>query len=236
MSRRKFLQTTRSKVIFCVAGLTLSAFWLILNLDISFSTLIPSDSALESLRRQQKEEKKKWEAMQQQLARLDDTERDYRLLLESAWLELRDGSADVEIPRRIREAAQLREVTLQNVNAVKRTRVNNDLFLLEVDLRAVGTISTFTAFWGDLAALKPAMVWRRIEIRSMMSMQTEGDLYLNGTLRIIGREPTAEETAAAQRAAEAKTESASETPAPATPEATSATTPAPAPAEKGNER
>ena len=81
----------------------------------------------------------------------------------------RPRSRGTDLAGALREAAQLREVTLQNVNAVKRTRVNNDLFLLEVDLRAVGTISSFTAFWGDLAALKPAMAWRRLEIRSMMS-------------------------------------------------------------------
>ncbi len=200
---RKYLQTTRSKILFCVGGLIFSGFWIMMNLDISFASLVPSERTLDTLRRQQKEERNKWNTMQQKLAELDRVEASYRELLENAWLEIRDGSADIEIPRRIREAAQLREVVLQNVNAVKRTRINNDLFVLEVDLRAIGTLPTLTAFWNDLAACKPAMNWRKIDLRADMSQQGGGTIYLNGTLRLIGREPTAEDLAAQKKAAEA---------------------------------
>ena len=196
-TQSKFLATTKSKVIFCAGGLIFSILMIMINLDFSFSSLFPNDSALDDLERDLKKNRLLLKQQQEKEQAFNDLEKRYKDLIQSGWLESRDGSPDVEIPKRINLAAQAHELVIQNVSAVRRTRLNDDLYLLEVDLNMIGTTYTITNFWNDLKELKPPMRWKRIDIRPEV-MQSSDRVFFNGSLRILGvnADPSAPATTA----------------------------------------
>ncbi|MBO5763416.1 MAG: hypothetical protein J6R85_06045 [Lentisphaeria bacterium] len=184
-SQSKFLATTKSKVIFCVGGLVFSLLMILINFDLSLASLFPNENALDDLERDLKKNKLLLNQQLEKEKAFNDLEKRYKELIQSGWVESRDGSPDVEIPKRINLAAQTHELLIQNVSAVRRTRLNDDLYLLEVDLNMIGTTFTITNFWNDLNELKPPMRWKRIDMRPEV-MQSSDRVFFNGSLRILG--------------------------------------------------
>ncbi len=181
-----FMSTTKGKIAFCVGGLLFSLVVLLLSMDFSISSLIPNESVLDNLRREQKKAVAAWAVQEAREKEFNAMEKHYRTLIESAWLESRDGSPDVELPKRLNAAASKLELELQNVTAVRRTRLNDQLFLLEMDVNTYATMDLLTAFWNELRSMTPPFSWKRIDIRPEI-VQNSDQVYFSGTLRVIGR-------------------------------------------------
>ncbi len=182
----KFMSTTKGKVTFCVGGLLFSLMMLAFSMDFSISSLIPNESVLDNLRREQKKATAAWETQEAREREFNATEKRYHALIDTAWLESRDGSPDVELPKRINAAAMKLPLELQNVTAVRRTRLNDQLFLLEMDVNTYATMDLLTAFWNELRNMNPPFSWKRIDIRPEV-VQNSDQIYFSGTLRVIGR-------------------------------------------------
>ncbi len=188
--------SVRGKVVFCVVGLIFSLIMLTFTLDFSFSSLIPSEAALTQLRRDLKKAEAAWETQEAAGREYDDARKRYQSVVDAAWLESRDGSPDVELPKRINAAAMELQLELQNVSAVRRSRLNDQLSLLQLDINTYATVPTLTMFLTKLRGLTPPVSWEQISIRPEM-VQNSDQVFFSGTLRAIGRSEDGGESAPA---------------------------------------
>ena len=104
-----------------------------------------------------------------------------------------DACADIwlkeleELRKKIEGAARKAGLDLTSIGAIRRSRINNDLSFLELDVNATSTLELLTAFWVELADVTPQLSWKRVDLRPELS-QNSDRIFFNGTLRLIGRE------------------------------------------------
>lgn len=191
MSKAKFSIHSpegRKLVLFCGFALVFSATVLLLSFDVNFAGLIPSQERLDDLRREEKKALAAWKAVEARQQEQLQTEELYKKLLESAWVEAKDGSPDVEIPKQINSLAKKYELELSGVSAVRRTRINNELSALEMDVNTAAPLAALTGFWRDVRVQKPERTWKRMDFRPE-TVQNSDRVFFSGTLRILLREP-----------------------------------------------
>lgn len=191
MSKAKFSIHSpegRKLVWFCGFALAFSATVLLLTFDVNFAGLIPSQDRLDDLRREEKKALAAWKTVESRQHEQTAVEEQYRNLLESAWLESRDGSPDVEIPKQINSIAKKYELELSGVSAVRRTRINNELSALETDVNTAAPLAALTGFWQEIRRQKPERVWKRMDLRPE-TVQNSDRVFFSGTLRVLFREP-----------------------------------------------
>lgn len=194
MSKAKFSIHSpegRKLAWFCGFALVFSATVLFFTFDVNFAGLIPSQAKLDELRREEKKAIAAWKAVeskQQDQTAVDDR---YRKLLESAWVEAKHGSPDVEIPKQINSIAKKYEIELSGVSAVRRNRINNELSALEIDVNTAAPLSALTGFWLDVRRQTPIRAWKRMDLRPE-TVQNSDRVFFSGTLRILFREAAAD--------------------------------------------
>ncbi len=188
--KNKWLATTRAKGIFCVAGLLFSAVVLLISFDINPAGLFPRDTVLENARREQKkqlailaEQEQKEQAYREAVAR-------YQAMTAECWVEARDGVADVELRSRIDAVAQAAGLELNSIGTVRRSRINNELSFLEIDINTASTLEPLAAFWVRLEAMTPPVAWKKVEIRPELG-QNSDRIFFSGTLRLLATENSA---------------------------------------------
>ena len=193
MSKTKFSIHSpegRKLVLFCGFALIFSATVLLFTFDVNFAGLIPSQERLDNLRREEKKAIAAWKTVEARQQEQTAIEAQYRNLLESAWLESKNGSPDVEIPKQINSIARKYELELSGVSAVRRTRINNELTALETDVNTAAPLSALTGFWQEVRQQSPERVWKRMDLRPE-TVQNSDRVFFSGTLRILLREPGA---------------------------------------------
>ena len=181
----------RKLMWFCGFALVFSATVLLFTFDVSFAGLIPSEAKLDDLRREEKKAIAAWrniEAKQKEQFSVDER---YQKLLDSAWVEARDGSPDVEIPKQINSIAKKYEIELSGVSAVRRNRINNELSALEMDVNTAAPLSALTGLWLDVRRQTPIRAWKRMDLRPE-TVQNSDRVFFSGTLRILFREVVAD--------------------------------------------
>ncbi len=196
--KKKFLSTTAGKIAFSAGGLVFSALFLLLTTDIRLAGLFPSETTLDNARRECKQAEADLALAEQRLANFTDVEARFRKLRESSWVESRDGAPDVELRKRIEGAARKAGLDLTSIGAVRRSRINNDLSFLELEVNAASTLELLSAFWLELSGVTPRLSWKRVDLRPELA-QNSDRIFFSGTLRLIGRETAGTETAAAPR-------------------------------------
>ena len=111
----------------------------------------------------------------------------YRKQLESYWCEERDGVVETELRNKIQQAASEIELKLNSLGSVRTTRINNELYYAEIDLSTSGTLETLVRFLGRIQEIRPALSWRRLDLRpEMRNTDLIGNMNFNGAIRIIG--------------------------------------------------
>lgn len=195
MSPKKgILSSTRSKIVFCVGGLLFSAVVLLSSSGVSLPGLFPSASTLENARREQKKAIAAFEAAEAQQKEFDTVQKKFKELTGSCWVESRDGLPDIELRRKIETAARTAGFEQINIGAARRSRLNNDLYFLEVDVNTSAALESLAIFWRELGKVTPPLGWKRVDLRPEQS-QSSDQIFFNGTLRVLGRE-AAENSAA----------------------------------------
>ena len=110
-----------------------------------------------------------------------------RKQLESYWREERDGVVETELRNKIQQAASEIELKLNSLGSVRTTRINNELYYAEIDLSTSGTLETLVRFLGRIQEIRPALSWRRLDLRpEMRNTDLIGNMNFNGAIRIIG--------------------------------------------------
>lgn len=188
MSPKKgFLSSTRSKIVFCVFGLLFSAVVLLSSSGVSLPGLFPSAGALENARREQKKAIAAFEAAEAQQKEFNAVSEKYKALTGSCWVESRDGLPDIELRRKIESAARTAGFEQTNIGAARRSRLNNELYFLEVDVNTAAALESLAVFWRELGKITPPIGWKRVDLRPEPS-QNSDRIAFSGTLRVLGRE------------------------------------------------
>ena len=99
-----------------------------------------------------------------------------------AWKKSVNGVPEVELRAMIEKTAKDMELRLNNISTVRKTTFNKDLALLELDVSVMTDLDTLTKFLLAVDKLKPALYWRRFEIR-MANMFGMPGVNFSGTLR-----------------------------------------------------
>ena len=85
-----------------------------------------------------------------------------------------------------------------NIGAARRSRLNNDLYFLEVEVNTAAPLELLTVFWRELGKVKPPLGWKRVDLRPEQSQNSER-IFFSGTLRLLGRETVQEEAAKGEK-------------------------------------
>lgn len=199
MSPKKgILNSTRSKIVFCVGGLLFSAVVLLSSFGVSLPGLFPSDTTLENARREQKKAIAAFEEAEARQKEFNAVSEKFKALTGACWVESRDGLPDIELRRKIETAARTAGFEQINIGAARRSRLNNDLYFLEVDVNTAAALEPLAVFWRELGRATPPIGWKRVELRPEQS-QSSDRIQFSGTLRVLGCETAGPVAATGER-------------------------------------
>ncbi len=192
--KKKFLASTRSKVIFCIFGVLFSLVVILLSTDIDLGGLFPSETTLENARRDQKKALAAFTEAEKKQKEYLSVSQEYKKLMDECWVESRDGLPDIELRKKIETAARTAGIEQVNISTARRNRINNDLYFLEVDVNTTAAIDLMITFWRELGKLRPPIGWKRFELRPEQN-QNSDQLILSSTIRLLGKETVQEANA-----------------------------------------
>ena len=111
--------------------------------------------------------------------------------MQNYW-QKENGIVETDLRTLVQAAAQKAEFSLNSLGSVKTSKINNDLYFAEIDIQGSATIEVIAAFLSRVGELRPALSWKRFDLRMNMrprpgnnSSAANLELSLNGTLRII---------------------------------------------------
>ncbi len=185
---KKFRSSKKAQVLFIAGGLVFCGLFLLWQMGGSIGSIIPSKSRLEQLSDKQKKAAADMAALEKKLKDVETAEKLYKANLAGFWKEEVNGNADVELRKKIEEAAQTAGLKLNSIGTVRRSRINNDLQFLEIDMGGVETLELLTNFYEEIYKVTPKLYWKRVDLRQE-SLQNSDRLFFTGTLRLIAVEP-----------------------------------------------
>lgn len=193
---KAFLKTGRGKLILSLGGLVLVWIVLLWQFAGSFAGLLPGTAQIDRTEREVKDLRRQNAALLARVKEADSLKARYRKQLEGYWSEERDGVADTELRNKIQQAAREAELTLNSLGSVRTTRINNELYYAEIDLSTTGSLEAITAFLARIQKIRPALSWRRLDMRlepmrgrpdsTGSGVTTAQNLNFNGAIRVIG--------------------------------------------------
>ncbi len=185
---KKFRTSKKAQILFIAGGLVFCALFLLWQMGGSIGSIIPSKSRLEQLSDKQKKAAADMAVLEKKLKDVETAEKLYKANLAGFWKEDVNGNADVELRKKIEEAAQTAGLKLNSIGTVRRSRINNDLQFLEIDMGGVETLELLTNFFEEIYKVTPKLYWKRVDLRQE-SLQNSDRLFFTGTLRLIAVEP-----------------------------------------------
>lgn len=187
---KNFRKSKKGQMIFIIGGLVFSIIFLLWQLGGNISSLIPSGSRLENLRTERRKATAELNELEKKMRDAEAEAKTYNANLGTFWNDTVNGYADVELRKKIEEAAQKAGLQLNSIGTVRRTRINNDLQFLEIDMSGVNTLEILTNFYEQIYLATPKLYWKRVDLRQE-NLQNSDQLFFNGTLRLIAIEPVA---------------------------------------------
>jgi len=185
---KKFRHSKKRQRIFIIAGLSFAVLFLLWQLGGNVGSVIPSAARLEKLRTDRQKVAADVAELEKRMAEVEAAAKTYRENLGDFWNDAVNGYADVELRKKIEEAAQKAGIKLNSIGTVRRTRINNDLQFLEIDMSGVDTLEILTNFYEEIYNVSPKLYWKRVDLRQE-NLQNSDRLIFNGTLRLIAVEP-----------------------------------------------
>ncbi len=193
ITKKGFLSTQRGKVVFCIGGLLFSLLFLMWTLDIELASLFPSDSRLTELRDEETKARSRYEDALARYNAVRTTENAYFAEIADYWYMPEQGDPETEPRQLIENALKAAELRL-NIGTVRRSKINTDIYALEMDLSGSAALEPLTQFLRAMHDASPRVFWKRVELRSD-PRQSDGLLNFSGTLRLMGREKALPATA-----------------------------------------
>ena len=187
MLSKSFLKTRKGQRIFCIAGLIASVLFLLIQFGGDLGNFFPGSGSKNALERELKKLQQEQELLKVELADLDAVRAVADRKFIDAWKKSVNGVPEVEMRAMIEKTAKDMELRLNNISTVRKTNFNKDIVLLEVDVSVMTDIDTLTKFLVAVDKLKPALYWRRFELRTANMFGMTG-VNFSGTLRCVGDE------------------------------------------------
>lgn len=187
MLSKSFLKTRKGQRIFCIAGLIASVLFLLIQFGGDLGNFFPGSGSKNALERELKKLQQEQELLKVELADLDAVRAVADRKFIDAWKKSVNGVPEVEMRAMIEKTAKDMELRLNNISTVRKNNFNKDIVLLEVDVSVMTDIDTLTKFLVAVDKLKPALYWRRFELRTANMFGMTG-VNFSGTLRCVGDE------------------------------------------------
>ena len=185
MLLERFRKSRRAQVIFCIGGLAFAALFLLWQLGGSLDSLIPSEERLAGAEKELKKVSAAAAEMDARVAEAEALEKAYRERLSDIWVESRDGNPDIEMRRKIEAAATTSGLKLNSIGSVRRSRVNGELSLIEIDMSSVATLDLLTAFIAETGNVRPLLYWKKADFRPEQMNSTSERVVFSGTVRCL---------------------------------------------------
>lgn len=187
---KKFRESKQMQIGFCLFGLVFSVLIVFWTSGVKIGNLFPSQSRIEEATKELKKANAAALETEQKLKVLIDNEKAYKELQGTFWDTEKDGDPDLELRKKLEEAAKKFNFKLSSVGSVRHNRINGELAFLEVDLAATETLETLTSFVNEIENTTPRMYWKKVDFNPE-SLQDSDRLVLTATLRLICREAAA---------------------------------------------
>lgn len=190
---KKFRESRRAQAIFCVAGLAVSAVILLSTSGRSLGSFFPSRSKIEAAKKELDKAAAELAIQEARQHEVQALEKSYKEMLGSVWENERDGDPELELRKKIEEAAKKYDFKLNSIGALRRNRINNELSFYEVDVAATETIELISLFLKEVQEISPRMYWKRADLNPENLFNSDR-VRLSGTIRLIGHEAAAGKT------------------------------------------
>ncbi len=184
---KKFRSSKKAQVWFCVGGLMFSVMYLYWQAGSNLGSWIPSESRLDKARSDLKKATVAADELAAKMSAVNATEKLFNEKMAGFWNQAVNGSPDVELRKKIEVASQSAGLKLGSIGTVRRSRINNDLTYLEIDMAGVETLEILTAFFEEVYKIRPMLYWKRVDLRQE-HLQNSERLIFSGTLRLIALE------------------------------------------------
>ena len=190
MNWKAWLKTPKGKLTAALGILGISWIFLFFYFVGPLDSLFPSKSAIEAKKEELKKLQKENSSLKLKIKQQRELEQRYKQFVESSW-QTKDGFIETDLRARVQEAAQKAGLNLNSLGSVKLVKINNDLSFAEIDLQAAADIETVAKFLTQIKEIKPALSWKRFDLRLNMRMRRNDqqtvnqNLTFNGTLRLV---------------------------------------------------
>lgn len=187
---KKFRESKQMQIAFCLFGILFSVLIVFWTSGVKIGNLFPSQSRIEEAAKELKKANAAALETEQKLKVLLDNEKAYKELQSTFWDVEKDGDPDLELRKKLEEAAKKFNFKLNSVGSVRHNRINSELAFLEVDLAATETLETLTSFANEIENTNPRMYWKKFDLNPE-NLQDSDRLVLAATIRLICREAAA---------------------------------------------
>ncbi len=184
---REYFQANRGKLAFCIGGSGFALIFLLIQFGGSLSALLPSESRMETMRRELKKLEQEEAGLNIQNAAANALRANAKKKFDEAWQAGKLGDPEVELRSLIEKTARAQSLKLNNISTVRKTKFNSDLSTLEVDVSVATDLDSLVKFLVAVDALEPKLYWRRFDFRPDNFSAANG-ISFNGTLRCLGDE------------------------------------------------
>lgn len=184
---KKFRSSKKAQIAFCAGGLLFSFLYLYWQAGSNLGSLIPSQSRLDTIRGDLKKATVVADELMAKMNEVNTAEKLFNENMAGFWNPAVNGSPDVELRKKIEVASQSAGLKLNSIGTVRRSRINNDLTYLEIDMAGTETLEVLTLFFEEIYKIRPKLYWKRMDLRQE-HLQNSERLIFSGTLRLIALE------------------------------------------------
>ena len=191
MNLKEFLKTPKGKLTAALAALAVSWLFLFLYFVGPLDNIAPTAKEIANQENEVKKLRKENAALKLRAKEQLNRQKTFEAMRKNYW-QKENGIIETDLRTLVQEAAQKAEFPLNSLGSVKTSKINNELYFAEIDIQGSAAIEVIAAFLSRIRELKPALSWKRFDLRMNMrprtgnsNQNTNTELFLNGTLRII---------------------------------------------------
>ena len=192
MSLKAKLQTPKGRLAAALSALLISWIFLFFYFVGPIGSVFPSEQMIEQAQDDLKKLQKENASLKEREKEMKALEKSYETLKDQSWKES-DGLIETDFRNRIQSAAKAAALNLNSLGSVKLSKINNELYYAELDLQGSASIEVIAGFLSKVREIKPAVSWKRFDLRRTMGFMRMGgnnpsgadQISLNGTLRVI---------------------------------------------------
>ena len=181
---KQWLKSPKGKLTAALTAMFLAWIFMFWQFSDSLSDFLPSNARIKTLQTTLKTLQNKAIELREKQNEFDAMEKQYRALIASAWRDSEENPAETILRRRIESAASSSEIKLSGIGSGRITRMNNELFFIDVDVSWMDTLENSARFLKALEEGEKTVFWRQLSLRPMM-MQEEQKINCSGAVRII---------------------------------------------------